>query len=245
MRARQHHNLRQGQGRNRLGSGSSAARFVRFWLYTCITAATIAGPGTIRAGEDTFHFPPPNSATDTQSDTAAAEVVSDACRSRLKSRRILYLMGEQQGDQWLTAQDRFQPLLQIIDNRLRGLGFMIYTPQQIKAGIAQAEIDAYFKNDPDGALAASKKLGANFVLSGTISSRAGVNAVVQVNEVAVNIDITFSGLDGRTVSQVGAHTDSYSGSDTLRTAVALVNEQADRLVAQLASDYCRQSGIKQ
>ena len=122
---------------------------------------------------------------------------------------------------------------------------MIYTPQQIKASIAQAEIDAYFKNDPDAALAASKKLGANFVLSGTISSRAGVNAIVQVNEVAVNIDMTLSGLDGRTVSQVGAHTDSYSGSDMLRTAAALVNEQADRLVAQLASDYCRQSGIKQ
>ncbi|MEO7206415.1 MAG: hypothetical protein ABI356_12340 [Steroidobacteraceae bacterium] len=199
-------------------------------------------PGTIRAEEDQFHFPPPNSASDSQS--AAAEVVSDACRSRLKSRRILFLMGEQQGDHWLTAQDRFQPLLQIIDNRLRDLGFMIYSPQQIKASIAQAEIDAYFRNDPDAALAASKKLGANIVLRGTISSRAGVNAVVQVNEVAVNIDMTLSGLDGRTVSQVGAHTDSYSGSDTLRTAVTLVNEQAERLVAQLASDYCSQSSIK-
>jgi hypothetical protein len=217
---------------------------VRSCLYLFMTAAMMTGPGTIRAGEDTFHFPPPNSASDTQSD-AAATVVSDACRSRLKSRRVLFLMGEQQGAQWLTGQDRFQPLLQIIDNRLRGLGFMIYTPQQIKASIAQAEIDAYFKNDPDAALAASKKLGANFVLSGTISSRAGVNAVVQVNEVAVNINMTLSGLDGRTVSQVGAHTDSYSGSDTLHTAVALVNEQADRLVAQLASDYCKQSNIKQ
>jgi hypothetical protein len=210
-----------------------------------ITPALMTAPGTIRAAEDTFHFPPPNSASDTQSDTDPAVVVSDACRSRLKSRRILFLMGEQRGDQWLTAQDRFQPLLQIIDNRLRDLGFMIYTPQQIKASIAQAEIDAYFKNDPDAALAASKKLGANFVLSGTITSRAGVNAVVQVNEVAVNIDMTLSGLDGRTISQVGAHTDSYSGSDTLRTAAALVNEQADRLVAQLASDYCEQSGVKQ
>jgi hypothetical protein len=54
----------------------------------------------------------------------------------------------------------------------------------------------------------------------------------------------LSGVDGRTLSQVSAHTASYSGSDTLRTAVALVNEQADQLVAQLASDYCGQSGIK-
>jgi hypothetical protein len=217
--------------------------YVRSCFSMFITAAIMAGPGTIRADEDTFHFPPPNS-TSEQSDPAPAEAVSDACRSRLKSRRILFLIAEQQGGQWLTAQDRFQPLLQIIDNRLRDLGFMIYTPQQIKASVAQAEIDAYFKNDPDAALAASKKLGANFVLRGTISSRAGVNTVVQVNEVAVNIDMTLSGLDGRTLSQVGAHSDSYSGSDTLRTAVALVNEQADRLVAQLAGDYCRQTGIK-
>jgi hypothetical protein len=244
MRSRQHHDPCHGRGGNRLGSASAAALHVRCCLCTCITAAMMIGPGTIRAAEDQFHFPPPNSASDSPSDTAAAEVVSDSCRSRLKSRRILFLMGEQQGDQWMTAQDRFQPLLQLIDNRLRDLGFMIYTPQQIKASIAQAEIDAYFKNDPDAALAASKKLGANFVLRGTISSRAGINAVVQVNEVAVNIDMTLSGLDGRTVSQVGAHTDSYSGSDTLRTAVALVNEQADRLVAQLANDYCGQSGIK-
>jgi hypothetical protein len=218
--------------------------YVRSYLCMLLTAAVMTGPGTIRADEDTFHFPPPTSTSDTQPDTAPAEPVSDACRSRLKSRRILFLIAEQQGDQWLTAQDRFQPLLQIIDNRLRDLGFMIYTPQQIKASVAQAEIDAYFKNDPDAALAASKKLGANFVLRGTISSRAGVNAVVQVNEVAVNIDMTLSGLDGRTLSQVGAHTDSYSGSDTLRTAVALVNEQADRLVAQLAGDYCRQTSTK-
>jgi hypothetical protein len=217
--------------------------YVRSFLYIFMTAALLAGPAAARAEEDNFHFPPPNSAADPQSD-AAAVVVSDACRSRLKSRRILFLVAEQQGDQWLTAQDQFQPLLQIIDSRLRDLGFMIYTPAQIKAGIAQAEIDAYFKNDPDAALAASKKLGANFVLRGAISSRAGVNAVVQVNEVAVNIDMTLSGLDGRTLSQVGAHTDSYSGTDTLRTAVALVNEQADRLVAQLAADYCGHLGIK-
>jgi hypothetical protein len=217
--------------------------YIRSFLYIFMTAVLLAGPGAVRADQDTFHFPPPNSATDPQSD-AAVVVVSDACRSRLKSRRILFLVAEQQGDQWLTAQDQFQPLLQIIDSRLRDLGFMIYTPAQIKASIAQAEIDAYFKNDPDAALAASKKLGADFVLRGAISSRAGVNSVVQVNEVAVNIDMTLSGVDGRTLSQVGAHTDSYSGTDTLRTAVALVSEQADRLVAQLAADYCGHLGIK-
>jgi hypothetical protein len=211
-----------------------------------IAAMMFGHPAASWAVDDTFHFPPPPdpAQVDAQPDAALAEAVSDACRSRLKSRRVLFLVGEQQGDQWLTVQDQFQPLLTVIEKRLRSLGFMLYTPQQIKASIAQAEIDAYFKNDPDAALAASKKLGANFVLRGTISSRAGVNAVVQVNEVTVNIDMALSGLDGRALSEVAAHTDSYSGSDTLHTALALVNEQADRLVAQLATDYCNHSGTR-
>lgn len=212
-----------------------------------ITLAMMFGhPAASWAGDDTFHFPPPPdpAQVDTQSDAATRDVVSNACRRRLKSRRILFLVGEQQGEQWLTSQDRFQPMLTVIEKRLRNLGFMLYTPQQIKASIAQAEIDAYFKNDPDAALAASKNLGANFVLRGTISTQAGVNAVVQVSEVAVNIDMTLVGLDGRTLSEVAAHTDSYSGSDTLRTALALVNEQADRLVAELATDYCNHLGSR-
>lgn len=211
-----------------------------------VTATLMCGSATSAAWAQDFHFPPPPDPTQSTAPAAdsAATTLDNTCRRRLRSRRILFLVGEQQGDQWLTAQDRFQPLLQVIEKRLRNFGFMLYTPQQIKAGVAQAEIDAYFKNDPDAALAASKKLGANFVLRGTISSQAGVNPVVQVNEVAVSIDMALTGLDGRTLSEVAVHTDSYSGSDTLHTALALVNEQADRLVWQLASEYCSRSGIK-
>jgi hypothetical protein len=219
--------------------------YARSWLSMFVVATLMFCDASSAARAEDFHFPPPP-------DPAQAGVPADSpapaldqgCRRRLHSRRVLFLVGEQQGDQWLTSQDRFQPLLQVIEKRLRDLGFMLYTPQQIKAGVAQAEIDAYFKNDPDGALAASKKLGANFVLRGTISSQAGVNPVVQVNEVAVTIDMALSGLDGRTLSEVTVHTDSYSGSDTLRTALALVNEQADRLVWRLASEYCNQSATK-
>ena len=213
---------------------------IRFSIFIVALMACGMQTPMARADEGKFHFPAPNAAAETPD--SAAETVSAGCRNRLKGGRILFLMGEQQGDQWLAGQDRFQPLMQIMDNRLRNMGFVLYTPAQIKAGIAQAEIDAYFKNDPDGALAASKKLGANFVLRGAISSQSGVNSVVQVNEVAVNIAMTLSRTDGRTVSEVSARTDSYSGSDTLHTAVALVEEQADRLVARLANEYCQQSG---
>ncbi|HEX3395826.1 MAG TPA: hypothetical protein VHS76_03930 [Steroidobacteraceae bacterium] len=216
--------------------------YTRSWLSMFVTATLMFSRPMPAARADNFHFPPPQDPAQPNAVADSAALTLDAgCRRRLQSRRVLFLVGEQQGDQWLTAQDRFQPLLQVIEKRLRDVGFMLYTPQQIKAGIAQAEIDAYFKNDPDGALAASKKLGANFVLRGIINSQAGVNPVVQVNEVAVSIDMALSGLDGRTLSEVTVHTDSYSGSDTLRTALALVKEQADRLVGQLAGEYCSQS----
>ena len=45
--------------------------------------------------------------------------------------------------------------------------------------------------------------------------------------------------NGRVLSDVSRRSDSYSGSDTLDTALALVREQADPLVAQLYNDYCR------
>ena len=166
-------------------------------------------------------------------------LVSAPCQQRVKNRKIVLLIAERSGDQWLASQDRYGPLFRIIESRLRALGLKTYTQQQIKADIAQAEVEAYFKNDPDAALAASKQLGANYILRGSITSRSGVNAVVQVNEVSVNIDLTLSAVDGSVLSDVSSHTDSYSGSDTLGTALALVREQADPLVAQLYNDYCR------
>jgi hypothetical protein len=54
----------------------------------------------------------------------------------------------------------------------------------------------------------------------------------------VNIDLTLAAADGRALSDVSAHSDSYSGRDTLATALDLVRRQADLLVAQLYNDYC-------
>jgi hypothetical protein len=165
-------------------------------------------------------------------------LVSVPCRERLKNRRILLLVGEQSSGQWLTDQGQFGQFIHILDSRLKSLGLKTYTQQEIKASIAQAEVDAYFKNDPDGALAASKRLGANYILRGVINTQSGVNSVVGVNEVTLNISLTLSSSGGRTLSDVNARGGSYSGSDVLGTALDLVKEQADPLVAQLYNDYC-------
>ena len=48
------------------------------------------------------------------------------------------------------------PHYQAINERLHALGLRTYTPEEIRRQIAQAEIDAYFTNDPDAALSASQ-----------------------------------------------------------------------------------------
>jgi hypothetical protein len=169
------------------------------------------------------------------------QLVSIPCQQRLKNRRILQLVAERTTDRWQTTQERYGPFFQVIDGRLRALGLKTYTQEQIRQRIARAEVDAYFNNDPDSALAASKRLGADYVMRGTIGTRTGVNPLVGVHEVAVNIELTLTGTDGGVLSQVDAHSDSFSGEDTLGMALTLVREQADRLVAQLYNDYCRKA----
>ena len=157
-------------------------------LLTAIWLLSACGP----AGADTFSFSGQAAKEKAQQDADAAAraqtiqtLVSVPCDQRLKNQRILFLVGEQQSGRWQTDQGRFGEFVGVIDKRLKGLGLKTYTQQEIKSSIAQAEVDAYFNNDPDAALSASKRLGANHILRGVISSRTGVNAVVQVNEVAV------------------------------------------------------------
>jgi hypothetical protein len=173
---------------------------------------------------------------------AIRRLVSVPCQQHLKDQKILLLIAERTADSWNTAQERYGPQFQVIDGRLKTLGLKTYTQEQIRAQIAQAEVQAYFRNDPDAALSAAKRLAANYVLRGDITTRESVNQVVGVNQVEVSLAFTLSSADGRILSQVEAHSDAYSGENTLRTALKLVQEQADRLVAGLYNDYCSKAG---
>jgi len=95
----------------------------------------------------------------------------------------------------------------------------------------------------DAALAASKRLGANFVLRGLISSQATRNPMMAVNQVSVNMGFTLTGSNGRVISNVDANSSSYAGADVQHMALTLVNEKADEVVAELYSDYCRSAGL--
>jgi len=213
----------------------------KIWASLLCASWACAAPATepFRFSTDADKERASEEAAETRRAQEIQQLVSVPCQRRLKDRKILQLIGERTASQLLTKQDRFAALFRVIDARLQALGLKTYTQEQIRQKIAQAEVDAYFKNDPDAALAASKRLAADYVLRGSISTRTGVNPVVQVNEVAVNIELTLSAADGRVLSTVEAHSDAYSGQDTLATALKLVREQADPLVAQLYNDYCR------
>ena len=105
-------------------------------------------------------------------DRIACEL-STPCRAELKGKKIMLIIGEVQSNGYISAQQQnYGPHFQAINTRLRGLGLLTFTPEEIRRQIAQAEIDAYFKNDPDEALSAARRLGASFILRGLISSQA-------------------------------------------------------------------------
>jgi hypothetical protein len=201
------------------------------------------------AGEG-FKFSAPD---EDQEAAAAAEAarqdgiayeLSTPCRADLKGKKIMVMIGERESNGLIDAQQQnYGPHYRAVNTRLRGLGLRTYTPEEIKAQIAQAEIDAYFRNDPDAALSAAKRLGASFVLRGLISSEAGMNPVIPVNQVAVSMSFTLTGSNGRIISDVSANSASFAGANTAQMALTLVNEQADEVVARLYGDYCRNAGL--
>ncbi|MCC7217228.1 MAG: hypothetical protein IT517_10685 [Burkholderiales bacterium] len=170
--------------------------------------------------------------------------LSTPCRADLKGKKIMVVIGEQQSNGYVSAnQQNYGPHFQAINGRLRALGLRTFTPEEIRAQIKQAEIDAYFRNNPDLALSAAKRLGASFVLRGLITSEATMNPIIAVNQVTVGMGFTLAASNGRIISDVGASAGSYAGADVGQMALTLVNEQADEVVARLYGDYCRNAGL--
>jgi hypothetical protein len=213
--------------------------FALLALLIALAAGPLAAQG--------FKFSQPD--TSAQEEEAAraqriAEQLSTPCRNDLKGKKIMIIIGEVQSNGWIAAQQQnYGRHFQAINTRLRSLGLTTYTPEEIRRQIAQAEIDAYFRNDPDAALSAARRLGASFILRGLITSQATFNPLVRVNQVSVNMGFTLTGANGRIISDTQASSGSYAGADVASMALTLVNEQADEVVAKLYSDYCRNAGL--
>ena len=198
------------------------------------------------AGAQGFKFSQPDEADREEQEareSRIAEQLSTPCRAELKDKKIMVVIGERQSNGYIAAQQQnYGPHFQAINSRLRALGLRTYTPEEIRRQIAQAEIEAYFRNDPDAALSASKRLGANFVLRGLITSEAAPNPIMAVNQVAVTMTFTLYGTNGRLISNREASSSSYAGANVERMALTLVKENADEVVPALYADYCRNAG---
>ena len=217
-----------------------------FVVFSCLVAA-FASAGAFAQGFK-FSNPDPSREADRAAQAAREDRIayelSTPCRNDLKGKKIMVIIGERQSDGFVLAEQKnYGPHFQAINARLRSLGLRTYTPEEIRAQIKQAEIDAYFKNDPDAALSAAKRLGASFILRGLITSDARMNNLLAVNQVTVSMGFTLTQSNGKIVSDVGADAASYAGSNVAQMALTLVNEQADEVVARLYGDYCRNAGF--
>jgi hypothetical protein len=165
--------------------------------------------------------------------------LSTPCRERIKNRKIMVLVGEDRNGYIAAPQANFSRHVEAINTRLQSLGLKTYSAEQIRKQIAQEEVDAYFKNDPDRALSAARRLSAQYVLKGVIETKAFRNQMANINQVNVSLDFTLTDAAGRPVSTARATNASYSGADVSGMALTLIEERADEVVAQLYSDYCR------
>ena len=166
--------------------------------------------------------------------------VSDACKAKLKNKKIAFIIGETHvdGQIYPVIHENYGTHFQIINQRLRQFGMKTYTEQEINNQIAQEEIASVLNNDPDAAVTAAKRLGANYILRGTIHSRSNFNYVARANEVFVNMAFTLSNSSGRTVADAMAGGDSWAGSDTLSVSLGIVRDNAAQIVGKLYRDYC-------
>lgn len=171
-------------------------------------------------------------------------LLATPCRNKIKNQKIMVLIGEQREGRIYANQSSYNTHINAINGRLQALGLKTFTQGQIRAQVAQAEIDAYFKNDPDAAISASRRLAAQYILRGVIASSAFRNAMVNVNQVNISMNFTLTGANGKMISQTAADNASYAGQDVGGMALTLINETAEEVVAKLYSDYCRQGGGK-
>jgi hypothetical protein len=165
-------------------------------------------------------------------------LLATPCAKRLKNRKIMVLVGEEHDGAVAAAQGSYGRHVEAINSRLKRLGLKTYSPEEIRKQVAQEEVDAYFRNEPDRALSAARRLAAQYVLKGVIATHAFRNEMVNVNQVEVAMDFTLADAAGRPVSQVRETNASYAGADVPGMALTLIEERADDAVARLYADYC-------
>jgi hypothetical protein len=211
------------------------------FLACCAYASAALAQSTPTEG---FRFSNPSPDEKAQADADAGRrmtidaLLSTPCAQKVKNRKIMVLLAEEKNGAVSASQGSYGRHVEAINARLKMLGLKTYSPEEIRKQVAQEEVDAYFKNDPDRAISASKRLAAQYVLKGVIATQAFRNAAINVNQVNVAMDFTLADAAGRPVSTQHVTNASYAGADVSGMALKLIEERADDVVARLYADYC-------
>ena len=171
-------------------------------------------------------------------------MLATPCRDKIKNQKIMVVIAENRNGAISANQAVYNTHVSAINDRLQLVGLKTFTPAQIKAQVAQAEINAFFKNDPDAAISASRRMAAQYILRGVISSDTHKNAIINVNQVSIGMKFTLTGANGKLISQASAKNESYAGHDVAGMALTLVEESAEDVVAKLYSDHCKMAATK-
>ena len=206
-----------------------------------LSCAALAGSALAQGFKFSNPDPSENKAQEAEQKAKVQAMLDTPCRDKIKNQKIMVLIGESRNGAVLASQASYGPHFESINARLRELGLKTTTQAEIRQQVAQAEIDAVFKNNPDAAISASRRLAAQYILRGVISSQASRNAVVNINQVSINLSFNLTGANGRMISQAEAENASYAGQDTSGMALTLIKERAEEIVARLYSDFCQKA----
>ena len=222
-----------------------------FLLATLVALTGLALLGTsLPAHAQGFKFSDPDPAAKADKDAKdnrdaqVQEMLAAPCLKRIKNQKIMVVIAENKDGVISADQAAYNTHVSAINDRLQAVGLRTVTPAQIRAQVAQAEINAFFKNDADAAISASRRMAAQYILRGVITSSTRRNAIVNVNQVSIGMKFTLTGANGRMISQSSASNESYAGHDVAGMALTLVEENAEEVVAKLYSDHCKAAGAK-
>ena len=123
--------------------------------FAMLAALVLLAAGPVSAQGFKFEQPGASDAAAKAEEAAKQDRIayelSTPCRADLKGKKIMVIIGEQQSNGYVCAQQQnYGPHYQAINSRLRcARPAHLSRRRRSAAQIAQAEIDAYFKNDPD------------------------------------------------------------------------------------------------
>lgn len=178
------------------------------------------------------------------------------CPQSLKQKKIATMIGEEHKDERTgryriyfyrdtfdgvshgTTRAAYGNIIDNLNNGFHQLGLRTYTAEQINEQIAAEEQEAFLNNDLDAALSASSRLSADYMVKGKISTTAGTNKVVKVDELFVTINLSLVDGSGRQLAMATVSDATYTDTNVTATVHRLIEKHAEHIVATLFSKIC-------